>query len=126
MWGWSTPTNAPAADDSRCATGCCSDEEWTVVEPPAPPAAEPTAGYCSERWDSVPEYQISTHTTRIKSYAEALCAGPFKVGMGHRHHAAAGARLVTAAVRQPRRQADCSQAVRLPRERWGEVAFHYT
>lgn len=81
----------------------------------------------SERWDYVQEYQMTMHATRSgKSYAEALCAGPFKaVGMGAACRKQPG-RLVTAALRQPRRESELKGSTpRAQRERWGEVAFHY-
>lgn len=120
------------------STACCSDsEEFIVVE--LPRSASPMEGPASagsgsggsggsERWDYVQEYQITMHAVRSgKSYAEALCAGPFKaVGVGAACRKQSG-RFVSAALRQPRRESEVkTSAQRAPRERWGEVAFHYT
>jgi hypothetical protein len=125
------PTHFPAAGSPKDWSGmtCSDNEEFIIVELPRPtsPMERPNSAGSgsggSERWDYVPEYQMTTRAAcSSKSYAEAVCAGPFKaVGMGGASRKQPG-RFVSAALRPPRRE---SQAPRAPRERWGEAAFHY-
>lgn len=82
----------------------------------------------SDRWDFVQEYQMSMHAARSgMSYAEALCAGPFKA-MGMGAASKQPGRLVSAALsQQPRRESQLTISAprAAPSERWGEVAFPY-